>query len=49
MLGMGQKNASSLRIFVQQQAQAINCFWKIRVVLRGTYKFYSSGLEKDRL
>ena len=25
------------------------CFWKIWVVLRRTYKFYSSGLEKDQL
>ena len=28
----------------------INCFWKIRVVLRRTFNcFYSSGPEKDRL
>ena len=28
--------------------QLNNCFWKIRMVLRRTYKFYSSGPEKGR-
>ena len=28
---------------------AINCYWKIQVVRRRTYKFNSSGHEKDQL
>ena len=47
MFGVGWCNASCLVIFVKQLA--INNFWKIQVVLRRTYEFYSSGLEKDRL
>ena len=38
--GGGQCNDSCLGNLVKQQP--INCFWKIRVVLRTTYKFYSS-------
>ena len=45
MFSVGQCNASCLGIFVKQPA--INRFWKIWVVLRRIYKFYSSGPEKD--
>ena len=45
MFGVGQYNASCLQFLVNSKLN--NCFWKVRVVLRRTYKFYSSGPEKD--
>ena len=42
MFGVGLCNASCLGIFAKQPA--INFFWKIRVVLRRTYKFDGSRL-----
>ena len=47
MFGVWQCNACCLGNFVKQAAS--NCDWKIRVVLRRTYKFYSSGPKKDQL
>ena len=41
MFGVRHCNASCFTIFLNIQLN--NCFWKIWMVLRRTYKFYSSG------
>ena len=47
MFGVGSTVMLIVWFFVKELA--INCFWIILVVLRRTFKFYSSGFEKDQL
>ena len=44
MFGVGRCDASCFAFFVKNAA--INCFGKIQMVLRRTYKFISSGPDR---